>query len=252
MIRAITLGAAALAASALVATPVEAQEKSATKPGFLLNPGSVRIVLMRPNVRVGSQSAGGVPTPNADWTAQARANLAAALKERQGALGNTVVEYDDGGADEGPIVNQYSSLFGAVADSVIEYQFFAGNRLPTKKRKGQFAWGLGSGLARLKSLGGADYALFIDTNDEFGSTGRKMLQVVGMFAGVGITSGVHVGHAGLVDLKSGELVWLNADRLMGGDVRTPEGARKRVEQLLEKFPGRPSDAAARRAAMVAH
>lgn len=229
---------------AMAATPAAAQEKSGAKPGFTLSPGSARIVLMRPNVRVGSQSAGGVPTPNADWTAQARINLSAALKERQGALGNTVVDYDDGGAGEGPIVNQYSSLFGSVADSVIEYQFFKGNRLPTKKRKGQFAWGLGPGLARLKSLGAADYALFIDTTDDFGSTGRKMLQVVGMFAGVGITSGIHLGHAGLIDLKSGELVWLNADRQMGGDVRTPDGARKRIRELLEKFPGRPPEAGA--------
>ena len=55
-------------------------------------------------------------------------------------------------------------------------------------------------------------------------------------------AGVHTGYAGLVDLRTGELVWLNADRQMGGDVRDAEGADKRVRQLLEGFPGRPVEA----------
>ena len=41
----------------------------------------------------------------------------------------------------------------------------------------------------------------------------------------------------IVDLKTGDLVWLNADAAMGGDVRDPDGAQKRVGQLLEAFPG---------------
>jgi hypothetical protein len=52
-----------------------------------------------------------------------------------------------------------------------------------------------------------------------------------------VKSGEHKGFAGLVDLRTGDLVWLNADLAMGGDVRTPEGAQKRVAQLLEDFPG---------------
>ena len=55
--------------------------------------------------------------------------------------------------------------------------------------------------------------------------------------GAGVTSGEHHGFAGLVDLKTGDLLWLNADFAMGGDVRKPDGAQKRVSQLLEEFPG---------------
>ena len=217
---------------------VLAQQKSGGKAGFTLKPGSVRIVLMRPTIRVGSQSAGGTITPNADWTANARELIAKALKANQGNLGNAVVEYDEGLSGDGPMATQYSNLFGSVADSVIEYQFFPGNRLPTKKRKGTFEWGVGAGLANLASLNGADYALFINTYDGYGSAGRKMLQLFAAMGGISVTSGVHWGHAGLIDLKTGELVWLNADREMGGDLRTEEGAVKRVAQLLKGFPGR--------------
>ncbi|MFS0850902.1 hypothetical protein AB3M93_15745 [Novosphingobium panipatense] len=236
--------AAVLAASLCVSAPAIAQEKTGNKEGFSLKPGTVRIVLMRPVVDVGEQSTGGMFEPNADWTTQARGYLATALGQAQSKLGNVVVEYSDQSTGDGPLVTQYSHLFNSVADSVIEYQFFPGNRLPTKKRGKSFEWGMGDGLSRLTSLKGADYALFISTHDEYGSTGRKVLQIVGMLGGVGVTSGVHQGYAGLVDLKTGELVWLNADRQMGGDVRTLEGAQKRVTQLLEGFPGRPVEVAA--------
>lgn len=230
---------AALIAIAVVA-PAGAQEKTGGKPGFALQPGTVRIALMRPTVRVGEQSTGGLFEPNADWTQQARENLIRALRESQASLGNEVIEQSETAVGGDPVTAQYRNLFGVVADSVITYQFFPGNRLPTKKRKDSFDWGLGPGVANVPVLKGMDYALFINTEDHYGSTGRKALQIVGLLAGVGVTSGVHKGHAGLVDLRTGELVWLNADLQMGGDVRTPEGAAKRVRQLLEGFPGRPA------------
>jgi len=233
--------AAVFAALVALSMPGIAQERTGSKTGFTLQPGTARIVLMRPTIRVGAQSTGGMPEPNADWTRQARENLTRALRAAQERLGNQVIEYDEGASGEGQIATEYGQLFGAVADSVIEYQFFVGNRLPTKKRKDSFEWTLGRGIGELRSLTGADYALFININDEYGSTGRKVLQLVALMGGVAVTSGVHVGHAGLVDLKTGELVWLNADAAMGGDVRTAEGAEKRVAQLLEGFPGRPSE-----------
>lgn len=230
----------AVAAAMSLAVPASAQEKTGIKPGFTLKPGTARIVLMRPTIKVGAQSTGGMFEPNADWTAQARENLTRALAQAQLSMGNQVVSYDEGESGEGPATSQYAHLFGSLADSVIEYQFFKGNRLPTKVRKGEFDWSIGTGLANMKSLAGADYALFINTEDQYGSTGRKVLQAVALLGGMAVTSGVHKGYAGLIDLKTGELVWLNADRQMGGDVRTPDGAQKRVRQLLEGFPGRPA------------
>jgi hypothetical protein len=43
-------------------------------------------------------------------------------------------------------------LFAAVSQSVINYQFLVGNRLPTKKRRNKadvFDWSLGTGIAAL-------------------------------------------------------------------------------------------------------
>jgi hypothetical protein len=223
---------------AAMAAPASAQEKTGVKEGFVLRSGTARIILMRPSIRVGSQSAGGMFEPNADWTAQARENIEREITRLQSTLGNKVVTYEEGLGNESALASQYSNLFSSVAESAIEYQFFKGNRLPTKKKTKGLEWSLGPGLAQMPSLEGADYLLFINSYDSIGSTGRKVLQIVGLLAGVAVTSGEHKGYAGLVDLRTGELVWLNVDMAVGGDVRTPEGAAKRVSQLLEDFPGR--------------
>jgi hypothetical protein len=225
--------------AACFAVTAQAQEKTGNKPGFTLAPGTARIALMRPSIKVGEQSTGGLFEPNADWTEQAKANLGKAIAAVQSGLGNAVIPYAEPGGADGALAMEYHALFKAVAASVIEYQFFSGNRLPTKKRKNSFQWTLGAEIAKLPGLAGADYALFITTEDQYGSTGRKMAQVVGaLIPGISMPSGVHKGFAGLIDLKSGDLVWLNADLEMGGDVRTEEGAVKRVAQLFEGFPGR--------------
>lgn len=215
----------------------DAQEKSGIKPGFVLKEKSAKILLIRPTIIVGAQSTGGMFEANADWTVQAKDNLGAALAVAQGRLGNEVIVADEPIGAAAEKMADYRALFSVLADSVIRYQFFPGNRLPTKKRKGAFEWTMGPGVAEIAKGTGADYALFIHNEDQYGSTGRKILQIFAAMAYVSVKSGEHNGYAGLVDLRTGDLVWLNADQAMGGDVRTPEGAQKRVGQLLEDFPG---------------
>ena len=225
-----------------VATSAVAQERTAIRQGFALPANSgKRILVFRPKISVGAQSTGGLFEPNADWTDRARRNIDAALRKRQTALGNTVLLAPESYGDQARLVEEHTSLFFAVADAVVTYQFFKGNRLPTKKRdndKGVFDWSLGPGVRDLPGAADADYALFIIDKDAYGSVGRKLFQMAMLLVpGIGVKSGEHRGAAGLVDLRTGDLLWLNADFAMGGDVRDPEGAEKRVGQLLEEFPG---------------
>jgi hypothetical protein len=220
-----------------------AQEKTAVRQGFALSPNSgKRILVFRPKISVGAQSTGGMFEPNAEWTDRARRQIVAALHKRQADLGNVVLIAPDSDGDDALLVEEYSSLFDAVSQAVVEYQLFRGNRLPTKKRdnkEGVFDWSLGEGVRALPGAMDADYALFLYNRDAFGSTGRKLLQMVALLGpGLSVKSGEHKGAAGLVDLRTGDLLWLNADFAMGGDPRDPAGADKRVAQLLEDFPGR--------------
>lgn len=226
----------------LLASGAHAQERSAVRAGFELPPQSGKTILVfRPSVSVGSQSTGGMFEPNGEWTDRARENIRAALAKLQQRLGNHVVDSPEAYGDDALAVQEHLSLFAAVSQAVIQYQFFVGNRLPTKKRDNRdcvFDWSLGPTVAALPGAAEADYGLFIFTKDAYGSTGRKILQVMALLGpGIAVQSGEHIGYAGLVDLKTGNLLWLNADGAMGGDVREPDGAEKRVRQLLEGFPG---------------
>lgn len=236
--------AAMLFVGSFVSVPAAAQEHSAVQQGFELSQNSgKRILVFAPEVHVGSQSAGGTVTPNADWTEKARNNIGNALAQQQQQLGNSVLVAPELFNDDARRVEEYSALFAAVADSVIEYQFVKGNRLPTKKhdnKEGVFDWSLGEGVRELPGAKDADYALFIFDDDAYGSTSRKLLQAVAILgAGIPMSSGNHRGYAGLVDLQTGDVVWMNADPQMGGDVRESEGASKRVREMLAGFPGAP-------------
>jgi len=233
--------ALAFAGALATASPAAAQEKAAVKPGFVMpTDRPVKILVFRPEVKVGSQSAGGVVTPNAEWTSSARKLLAEALVAAKPGGATEVVFMPELEGENATLLNEYRSLFKGVAVTVLQHRLFKGDRLPTKITG--FEYSLGPDVAKLGQLGGGDYGLFIVTNDAFGDSGRKALQVFGLlmsaatgFGGM-VSSGVHAGYAGLVDLKTGELVWLNADLKMGGDVREADGAAKRVAQLLEDFP----------------
>ncbi len=216
-------------------------EASASKSGFAFpKDGPVKILVFRPDVSVGEQSTGGMNEPNAEWTQQARTLLAASLATAQTKRANDLVVMPEFEGDKATLLADYRGLFRAVANAVIAHKLFAGNRLPTKRA--DFKWTLGEGASQLRDFGGdgtpADYGLFIYTYDSYGSAGRKAAQIFGAMFGVGISSGVHMGYAGLVDLRTGELVWINADVKMGGDVREADGADKRIGQLLEDFPAR--------------
>ena len=226
-----TLGLASLG-------PAQAQfggpEATAVKSGFVLPAGEERILVFRPDISVGAQTTGGLNEPNAEWTRAARANLLAALARAPRMQGSRIVIAPELSDQNGAMLNDYTALFKAVANAAFNHKMFPGNRLPTKKS--DFDWTLGEGAAALKPLGG-DFGLFFFTYDSYGSTGRKVAQILGAVMGLGLmSSGVHVGYAGLVDLSTGDLVWLNADTSMGGDPRDPAGADKRMAQLLEDFP----------------
>lgn len=237
----------AVIAAFLSVLPVAADAKVKVNKDFAFPPGRAKIVVFRPDVQVGSFGVGGIDTPNAEWTEQARKNLADQISAQQQATGNDAVFLPEQEGDKAKLVADYQALFRAVAGAVSEHKMNPAAKLPTKKDK--FDWTLGPEAARLKDVGGGDYALFVNTHDAYGTAGRKVMQLLvgGMF-GAGMKAGIHQSYAALVDLSTGELVWFNLDPASGGDPRTPEGATKRMGQLFKGFPTRTPAAATKTAA----
>lgn len=248
-------GVIALAGASMLAFAAPAMAGDTTRDGFAFPAdGSMKIVVFRPDVSVGTQKAGGIVEPNADWTETARANIQTKLTERAKLLNAQLQFVDELEGENAEVLTEYRALFEAVSGAIFTHVTI-GDKLATKqklvsdpkvpsarpKKVSTLDWTLGPGAAKLKEATGADYAMFVFTNDAYGDAGRKAAQAAGMLGCligvcVMVPSGIHVGYAGLVDLNTGDVVWFNTDLAMGGDPREVDGAEKRVGQLMDGFP----------------
>ncbi len=202
--------------------------------------GNYSLIVMRPDVQVGSISTGGLFEARADWTEQSRANLLRALADQQAGRGGRtrIMETRDAVKGVAPeLVADLERLHNAVGNSIVLHKY-VGARLPTKRRG--IDWTLGEDAVRFGRATGMDYALFLYAQDSFASTGRVAMQVLGLagcFVGfcAPVGGGSQTAFASLVDLKTGDVVWFNVLQSQQGDVRTPEGSAQMVERLLGRM-----------------
>jgi hypothetical protein len=214
--------------------------------------GDYKLLVLRPDVTVGSLTTGGMVEPRADWTDQARANIIAALRAQQASRGGKAKFIDHRNELTGVSPDELADverLNFAVAQSIVIHKYL-GDYLPTKRGRG-LDWTLGEDAVRLGQKTGYDYALFLHAEDQVASTGRIALGVIGLagcfvgFCAPNVGGASQLDYASLVDLKTGEVVWFNVVQagsqvpgIKFGDLRTPQGAAQMVERLLGRMkPG---------------
>ena len=214
--------------------------------------GDYKLLVLRPDVTVGSITTGGMVEPRADWTDQARASIVGALRAQQAARGGHLLIIEHRNEIPGVTADQLADverLNAAVDESIVMHKYL-GDYLPTKRGRG-LDWTLGNDAVELGRKSGYDYALFLHAEDQVASTGRIVLGVLGAagcivgFCAPNIGGATQLDYASLVDLKTGEVVWFNVVRagsqvpgIKFGDLRTPQGAAQMVERLLGRMkPG---------------
>ena len=244
---------AALAVAASLSTSACVQTRQYADVEFAPPQGDYKLLVLRPDVSVGSLTTGGMVENRADWTEQARTNIIAALRAQQADRGGKVSILERRnqlpGANEQEVAD-FERLFYAVGESIVIHKYL-GEYLPTKRRQG-LDWTLGEDAVQLGRKTGYDYALFMHAEDQVASGGRIALGVLGLagcvvgFCAPNIGGATQLDYAGLVDLRTGDVVWFNVVRagsevpgIKFGDLRTPEGSAQMVERLLGRMkPGR--------------
>jgi hypothetical protein len=250
----------ALALTAAVPLSACVQMQQYADVQFTPPQGNYKLLVLRPDVTVGSITTGGMVEPRADWTDQARTNIIAALKAQQATQGGDVLVVERRNELKAVTPEELADverLNAAVAQSIVLHKYL-GEYLPTKRGKG-LDWTLGEDAVRLGQKTGYDYALFMHAEDQVASTGRVLLGVLGAagcvvgFCAPNIGGATQLDYASLVDLKTGEVVWFNVVRagsevpgIKFGDLRTPQGAAQMVDRLLGRMkPGQAVREAAR-------
>src|SRR3954468_18913787 len=80
----------ALALAAVVPASACVQTRQYADVQFTPPQGDYKLLVLRPDVHVGSLTTGGLVEPRADWTDQAGANIITALKSQQATKGGKV------------------------------------------------------------------------------------------------------------------------------------------------------------------
>jgi hypothetical protein len=243
--------ATALAASVALSGCVQTRQYADVQ--FTPPSGNYKLLILRPDVTVGSLTTGGMVEPRADWTDQARSSIVEALKSQQAARGGniTIIEHRSAlpGVSEQELAD-VERLNSAVDQSIVLHKYL-GDYLPTKRSKG-LDWTLGADAVKLGQKTGYDYALFLHAEDQVASGGRVALGLLGFagcfigFCAPNIGGASQLDYASLVDLKTGEVVWFNVvsassavPGIKFGDLRTPAGAAQMIERLLGRMkPGK--------------
>ena len=241
----------ALAASVAVSGCVQTRQFADMQ--FTPPSGDYKLLVLRPDVTVGSLTTGGMVEPRADWTEQARRSIVEALRAQQAGRGGRMTIVEHRNEVPGVTAQELADVerLNYVVDQSIVLHKYLGETLPTKRGKG-LDWTLGQDAVRLGQKSGFDYALFLHAEDQIASGGRIALGVIGLagcfigFCAPNVGGQQQLDYASLVDLKTGEVVWFNVvqagSQIPGikfGDLRTPEGAAQMVDRLLNRMkPGR--------------
>jgi hypothetical protein len=241
-----------VALAATVALSACVQTKQYAELQFTPPQGDYKLLVLRPDVTVGSLTTGGMVEPRADWTDEARANIIAALRAQQAARGGKVTIIEHRNELPGVTAHELADverLNAAVDESIVVHKYL-GDYLPTK-RGNRLDWTVGEDAVRLGRKTGYDYALFLHGEDQVASGGRVALGILGLagcivgFCAPNVGGAQQLDYASLVDLKTGDVVWFNVvlagSQVPGikfGDLRTPEGAAQMIDRLLGRMkPG---------------
>jgi hypothetical protein len=232
-----TLRRLSLLFAALLLAACAGPQKYSANPAFMKGMAQKpkQVLLLPPDIEVMEISAGGVPEKVEAWSKQAKSNIRQSLGKVSGRE-LKFIELPELSASEQETVDKYLAFYDVVGGDA--FTFGRSPEPAWQHKKDNFDYTLGDGLHFLKQKTGADAALFVIGSDHISSGGRKAAMVVGALMGIVIPAGMTFVSAALVDLDSGNILWLNYD--FGGgnwDIRNPEDTDKLVANIFTDYPG---------------
>lgn len=225
---------AAVAAIILVSISVlgcQSQVRKSNTAAFDWASVSKKVLLVEPDVQLGSMQASGSVEPRADWTSQALGLITKHVSDRLSGRGVELVSANNLSDHREA---QLAKLHGRVGQTILLHLYSPVPKLPTKGDA--LDWGIGPGASVFRERYGTDYALFVYVRDSYTSGGRALMMIGAAMFGVGMPGGQQIGFASLVDLRTGNIVWFNRIASSSGDLRTEAPAKKTVDELLKELP----------------
>lgn len=189
--------------------------------------GNHRVVILPLAVKVKELSLGGFVGEVGGWTRQAKSSINHALPAVLESAGNIelVTMPAQLSEEERQTIDEHLALYDVVAANAVKYS----GQAAWQHKMAHFDYTLGPGLAFLKEKSGADHALLIAGEDVISSNGRKGAFVVAAAFRIALPMGHSLFIGGLVDLETGDILWLNQ---ASGSARDTFLEASDVEEML--------------------
>jgi hypothetical protein len=223
-----------------------ATPKGSLNHGFTKNPGHGlprRVLLVEPDIRVHEVSAGGVVEKVDEWSRQASGLAIESL--RNAAQRRNLFELVPAASltlTDKAALEQHAALYALVAGSAYGAQISSSPAW--RQRAAEFDYTLGNGLASVAQHSHVDAAVFVVGSDYISTAGRKAAMVFGILTGALTGMVTAPGSApafmslGVVDMRSGELVWYSTDFRDGAaDLRDAVAMKSLIDEMMQTYPG---------------
>jgi len=196
-----------------------------------------KVVVLPANIKVYEVTAGDVSEEVPQWSAEVGKNVLKALSE--------TIKSDKSLSEVGlpnlapvsaAVVDEHIALYKLVTDTAVSTQ------LDHKIRR--FDFSIGPGLAMLQRETGADAAIMVYGRDYVSTAGRKAkavlgnIPIVGAFTGPPPALGRSWVGIGVIDLRTGDLLWLNNEtRGSTSNLRDAGDAKDIIRSIFDWYPG---------------
>lgn len=195
-----------------------------------------RVIILPVSIVVKEKTYGGVTEPVDKWSDQASKNIFQALADfSRDKKTFTLVKTPGFSSSERAKIIEHLALYKKVVNTAS----WATSLQPVWKHKlRKFDYTIGPGLDFLRRKTGADTAMLVYGEDEISTGGAAAATVISKVFGGTRQFGTSYINLGLVDLRTGALLWLNREFKGGtGDLRRAADARNMIDDIFEKYPG---------------
>ncbi|MCB1763393.1 MAG: hypothetical protein KDI27_09680 [Gammaproteobacteria bacterium] len=198
-----------------------------------------KAILLPLKIKVKEMTASGITEVVPTWTEVGNNNFSASLQRNQQTLFGNMTWVNPPALDEAEatLLDQHIALNETVVSNAVAVTNALSGNAWTHKRK-HFDYSIGPGLAFLADRTGADKAILVMGEDVRSSGGRKAAFVVLAAFGVGIPLGHAVTFANIIDLRSGDILWMN-QHVSVGELGYLDGKHtdRIVQDLFKEYPG---------------
>jgi len=196
-----------------------------------------KVVLLPADIVVNELTAGGVVEEVPEWSEQAKKSIAAALTAYASKSPKfdyvRLPELSKSQQKELDLQLAFYDVVGGTA-----YQVTANPGKAWQHKLAHFDYSIGDGLKFIKEKTGADAGIIISAVDFVPTDERKAMAVAAALLGVNVWMGNPFLFAGVVDLETGNILWMNfAMEGSFSDLRDEKDDAEMLETLFKLYPG---------------